>query len=390
VHKLFTELNPHFRKTFFSNFLLRATFFGRPLQLKLAKKYGCNIPWAILMDPTSACNLNCTGCWASEYKKTDNLSLECLDNIIQQGKELGIHMYLFSGGEPTLRKADLIRLAEKHNDCAFLSFTNGTLFDEDFVRDLVRVGNFTFAFSIEGDEAATDFRRGQGTYRKVIEAMDMLREAGIGFGYSCCYHSRNIHSVASDEFVDLMIEKGCRFAWYFTYIPLGKHAVMDLVCTPQQREYMYHRIREIRSTKPLFALDFWNDGEYVDGCIAGGRNYFHINAHGDVEPCAFIHYSNVNIKDVSLLEALQNPLFQQYRAGQPFNSNHLRPCPLLDNPHRLREMVHAAGAQSTQSLDDESVDELTQKVEHVARAWGKTADRLWQQHLESLHHTEVS
>lgn len=178
-----------------------------------------------------------------------------------------------------------------------------------------------------------------------------------------------------------MIEKGCTMGWYFTYMPLGKDAVVDLIARPEQREYMYRQIRKFRQTKPIFLMDFWNDGEYVKGCIAGGRRYIHINANGDVEPCAFIHYSNLNIHDVSLLEALKSPLFQQYAKHQPFNENHLRPCPLLDNPDMLKEMVHASGAKSTQPLDEEHVDDLTDKCQDISKEWAKTADRLWAESL---------
>ena len=111
-------------------------------------------------------------------------------------------------------------------------------------------------------------------------------------------------------------------------------------------------------TKPLFTLDFWNDGEYADGCIAGGRRYLHINANGDVEPCAFIHYSDSNIREKTLLEALQSPLFMEYHRGQPFNDNMLRPCPLLDNQGRLAEMVDASGAHSTDLQNPEDVHVL--------------------------------
>ncbi|EHQ87727.1 radical SAM protein [Desulfosporosinus youngiae] len=376
---VFTQLAPNVRNTFLTNFFVKATLLGRQKALKTAENQNCNVPWTILMDPTSSCNLNCTGCWASEYDHQTSLSFAELDNIIKQGKKLGIFMYIYSGGEPLMRKHDLIALAEKHQDCAFLAFTNGTLVDRNFAQELVRVGNFVLAFSIEGIGAATDNRRGTGTYDKVIKSMDLMREAGAGFGYSSCYHSQNIDAVASDEFVDLMIEKGCLFAWYFTYVPVGKKAALELIALPHQREHMYHRIREIRNTKPIFALDFWNDGESIQGCIAGGRNYFHINAHGDVEPCAFIHYSNVNIRDCTLLDALKSPLFAQYRENQPFNHNHLRPCPLMDNPDKLRMMVNKSGAHSTQVLDMETVEELTEKLQDVSSAWGKVADNIWEQ-----------
>ncbi len=54
-------------------------------------------------------------------------------------------------------------------------------------------------------------------------------------------------------------------------------------------------------------MDFQNDAEYVGGCIAGGRRYLHINANGDVDPCVFIHYSNANIQECTLLGGSEEP-----------------------------------------------------------------------------------
>ena len=113
----------------------------------------------------------------------------------------------------------------------------------------------------------------------------------------CCYTRANAEVIGSEEFIDSMIEWGAKFAWFFTYMPVGVNAVPDLIVTAEQREFMYHQIRKFRKTKPLFTMDFWNDGEYVSGCIAGGRYYLHINANGDIEPCAFIHYSDSNIHE---------------------------------------------------------------------------------------------
>jgi len=377
IRKILMEVHPNVLKKFAINFFINSALAGIPLAERLKNKYACNIPWAILMDPTASCNLRCTGCWAEKYHLGDSLDNNTLDDIIRQGKQLGIYMYLYSGGEPLVRKHDLIQLAEKHHDCMFLAFTNATLIDKEFARDLQRVGNFLLAVSIEGNEEETDFRRGKGTYEKIIRAMDILKEHGIGFGFSTCYHRKNTESVGSDAYIDFMIEKGCLFGWYFTYIPLGQDASLDLLATPEQREYMYYRVRKARKEKPIFLLDFWNDGEFVNGCIAGGKNYLHINANGDEEPCAFIHYANVNIKDVSLLEALQSPLFRQYRQNQPFNNNHLRPCPLLDNPHRLKAMVQEAGAYSTQPLDTEPVGVLTDKCQDISQKWAVVADKIW-------------
>ncbi|WP_342366909.1 radical SAM protein [Anaerosalibacter bizertensis] len=390
IERYFSELSPSTRKKFMINYMINSGVVGIPIQDKMEKKYDCNVPWAILMDPTSACNLKCTGCWAAEYEKTDSLSIETLDRIIREGKEIGIYMYIFSGGEPLVRKDDLIKLAEKHNDCSFLSFTNATLVDEEFAKKLGELGNFGLAISVEGFEKETDMRRGDGTYNKVIEAMKLLKKEGVVFGFSTCYHKYNTDAVGSEEYLDFLIEQGCMFGWYFTYIPIGKDAVTDLIATPEQRKFMYQQVRNFRKEKPIFVLDFWNDGEYVNGCIAGGKNYLHINSNGDVEPCAFIHYSNVNIKEVSLIEALQSPLFRQYKENQPFNENHLRPCPLLDNPEKLRDMVKKSGAYSTQPIDREEVEDLTAKTEEVSKEWAKTADELWEESQEEKSKKEAS
>lgn len=375
---LLNKTDPHILKKIVENLIMRASITGYSRQKQLSEEHQCNIPWSILMDPTTACNLRCTGCWAADYDHTRNLPFEQLDRIIEEGKKLSIYAYLFSGGEPLIKKDLLIKLCEKHSDCYFIAFTNGTLVDEHFADMLYKVGNFTLAFSIEGFEEDTDRRRGKGTYRKVLEAMKRLRERNVPFGYSTCYHALNTEAVGSDAYVDFLIEQGAKFAWYFTYMPVGNTATADLLASPEQRAYMYRQVRHIRATKPLFALDFWNDGEFVGGCIAGGRRYLHINANGDVEPCAFIHYSNLNIKNVSLLDALKSDLFQQYRKNQPFNHNHLRPCPLLDNPGALARMVHASHAVSTDQASPEDVDALTAKCRNAALCWAPEADKLWE------------
>lgn len=383
MKSLYTDIDDGVRKKIFENFIVNSLILRIQRKKELEKKYDCNIPWTLLLDPTSACNLHCTGCWAAEYGDKLSLSFEQLDDIIRQAKELGMHMFIFTGGEPLVRKKDLIRLCEKHDDCVFSAFTNGTLIDEEFADEMLRVKNFMPAISVEGFEKETDMRRGQGTYQAVIRAMDILREKKLPFGFSACYHRQNAEVIGSEEYIDEMIARGCKFAWLFTYIPVGKDAVVDLLATSEQREYMYHQIRKFRKEKPIFTMDFWNDGEYVDGCIAGGRCYLHINAAGDIEPCAFIHYADSNIREKTLLEALQSPLFMQYRKNQPFSENMLRPCPLLDNPEKLAAMVHASGADSTDLQHPEDVDELCGRCKNVAAAWKETADRLWYQESDA-------
>lgn len=341
------------------------------------EKYKCNIPWAILMDPTAACNLRCKGCWAAEYGKNSSLPFETLESIVEQGKKLGTFVYIFSGGEPLMRKADIIKLCRANPECAFLAFTNGTLVDEAFANELADVGNFILAFSIEGYEEATDMRRGEGTYGKVLKSIDLLKEKGVLFGYSICYHSKNVEEVCGSEYIDFLINHGGLFTWFFTYMPVGKDAVPELMVSAEQRKRAYELIRKARNEKPMFLMDFWNDGEYVQGCIAGGRHYLHINANGDVEPCAFVHYSNVNIKEVSLIDALKSPLFMEYYKGQPWNKNHLRPCPILDNPDAIIGAVERSGAHSTEMLAPEDPRDLAAKTRKAAENWAVVADEMW-------------
>ena len=377
IMDIFQNVDNDVLKAVFENFFLNANLIGWPRQEEMRKKYGCNIPWAILLDPTSACNLHCTGCWAAEYGNKLNLTFDEIDGIIRQGKELGVYMYIYTGGEPLVRKKDLIALCEKHSDCQFLAFTNATLIDDAFADDMLRVRNFMPAISLEGFESATDGRRGDGVYRKVVRAMSILREKRLPFGISACYTSQNLDSISSEAFIDQLTAWGAKFIWYFHYMPVGNDAAPVLLPSPEQRTAMYRRVREIRRTKPIFAMDFQNDGEYVGGCIAGGRRYLHINANGDVDPCVFVHYSDSNIREKSLLDCLRSPIFMAYHDNQPFSGNHLRPCPMLENPEKLRRMVKETGAHSTDLQSPESVDHLCDKCVPYARSWEPEAERLW-------------
>ncbi|HQL92776.1 MAG TPA: hypothetical protein PK381_05420, partial [Anaerolineaceae bacterium] len=262
-------------------------------------------------------------------------------------------------------------------NCMFLAFTNGTLIDEKFADELLRVKNFVPAISIEGFEEATDYRRGKGTYQKVKNAMRILKEKKLPFGASCCYTSKNIDSLSSEEYIDMLVEAGAKFAWFFHYMPIGNTAAPELLPSPEQRETMYRKIREYRKSKPIFTIDFQNDGEFVNGCIAGGRSYLHINANGDIEPCAFIHYADSNIRTHTLLEAYKRPLFMAYKEGQPFNENMLRPCPMLENPECLCSMVKRTEAYSTDMQSPEDIDDLYAKCKPYADRWAPKANEVW-------------
>lgn len=380
INRVIDETDPHVARTTLTNLGYEAFLRGTKMIRKNRERYGCNIPWLILFDPTDACNMHCEGCWSGTYGRKANLSFDEMDRIVTQGKALGVYLYMLTGGEPLVRKADVLRLAKKHRDVQFAIYDNSTLIDEDFCKEVVRLGNLMFQLSIEGTPDTNDMRRGSGHYDAVMHAMDLFRKYGILFGISVCYTRYNMEAVTSDAFLRMVADKGARYGFFFHYMPVGANAVPALMPTVSQRRDMIGRIRFIRSDAcdlPFFPMDFQNDGEYVGGCIAGGRNYFHINAHGDAEPCVFIHFSDTNIRTHSILEMLQSPLFMEYHKGQPFNRNHLRPCPMLENPQLLRDMIARSGARDTNAEAAESVEALCGKCDRYAAAWGKEADAIW-------------
>lgn len=380
INRVIDETDRNVAKVTLMNLGYEAFIRGTKMIRHNREVYNCNIPWLILFDPTSACNMSCVGCWSGTYGHKYNLSFEDMDKIVTQGKELGVYLYMMTGGEPTVRKRDILKLAEKHNDAYFSLYTNSTLIDDAFCKEVVRLGNITFQLSIEGTPETNDARRGDGHYAAVLKAMDLMKKYGIIFGTSICYTKFNIDAVTSDEFLKMISDRGARFGFYFHYMPVGNNAAPELMPTIEQRQYMIERIRHIRTSDSdieFYPMDFQNDGEFVGGCIAGGRNYFHINSNGDAEPCVFIHFSNANIHDSSILEILQSPLFMAYHEGQPFNKNHLRPCPMLENPDLLQKMVHETGAHGTNLESPESVEHLCEKCKKYSYEWAPKAEEIW-------------
>ena len=380
LYRIIDETDPHYGKRVLMTLGYDAFLNGTRTIRENREKYHCNIPWLLLFDPTMACNMHCVGCWSGTYGHKSYLTNEDMDRIVTEGKELGAHLYMLTGGEPTIRMKDIMNLAEKHDDCFFALYTNSTLITDEICERVRQLGNITFLLSIEGTPETNDGRRGDGHYDAVMRAMDKLKKHGIIFGTSICYTRANIEAVTSDDFFHMLEEKGARFGFYFHLMPVGNNAAPELMPTMEQRKYMIKRIRQVRGPESdicFYPMDFQNDGEYVGGCIAGGRNYFHINSNGDAEPCVFIHFSDANIHEKSILECLQSPLFQAYHEGQPFNRNHLRPCPMLENPDLLRSMVKKTGAHQTNIESPEEVDHLCAKCDEYAAEWKPIADEIW-------------
>ncbi|PIZ58150.1 radical SAM protein [bacterium (Candidatus Torokbacteria) CG_4_10_14_0_2_um_filter_35_8] len=357
------------------NLMINAFLIGNDKRQEYAKKEGMQPPFLIVISPSMRCNLKCIGCYAAEYSKDDDLSIEIVDRVLDEVKEMGIYFITVSGGEPFLRKEHL-DIFEKHNDMYFLVYTNGTLIDRKMAEKLAELGNVAPGISVEGFEKETDQRRGEGTFKKVMQAMDNLKNAGVLFGFSATPTRYNSEVLVSDEFIDFYLKKGCSFGWYFQYIPIGRSPNTSLMATPKQRIKLGKKVDKIRRTKPIFLGDFWNDGPYVGGCMAGGRAYLHITCKGDIEPCVFTHFAVDNIKEKTLREALSSPFFKAIRRKLKTIKDYRAPCTIIDHPEILREACKAGNAYPTHGgaetiIKDEKItehlDKYSRKIQELIK-----------------------
>lgn len=371
------DVSPKVREKVVMNLINNAMIQGQPRRRAFAEKYGMNPPNLLVISPTMACNLKCFGCYAWEYSKKDDLPYDVCNRVIDEANDLGIYFFVITGGEPFYWD-HLFDFLERHNDSFFQIYTNGQLIDDSVAEKLAELGNAIPCISIEGFKEETEERRGIGSWDKIMNAFDVLNKHGAIYGYSATATRKNNELIVSDEFVDLMISKGCFVGWYFNYIPIGKEPNLDLMPTPAQRDYRRSKILEIRKTKPLIVADFWNDGNLVHGCMAGGKNYLHVNANGDVEPCVFVHFAADNIKEKSLKEILTSPFFMAFRKRQPYTDNFLMPCSIIDNPHILREIVEETGAYPTHKGAETIITTLAEQLDAYSEEWGKYANKAWE------------
>lgn len=382
ARRVLRETHPLHRKKMISNFIINQLLTGTNRRKAFEEERGFKPPNAMLISPTMRCNLNCYGCYSGSYSTEDDLPFEVIDRLVRECKEMGIHLVIITGGEPFIRK-DLFDLFEKHPDVLFQVYTNGSMIDEEKVERFVSLGNVVPAISLEGLQEETDVRRGKGRFDHVVRVMDWLKKAGIFFAISTTQTIRNTSVIGSDEFIDFLIEKGCILLWNFHYIPVGRDADLDLMATPEQRAWIRERFAYFRATKPLLMVDFWNDGCLTQGCIAGGRKYFHVNAHGDLEPCVFCHFACDNVKEKSLIEALNSPLFREFRSRQPFSENFFINCPLIDHPEHGRELALKFARYFTHEGAEEFFTKLAPAIDANSEAYRAIAEAAWKAKIKN-------
>lgn len=381
IRKILKNIDQNCRNKFINNLVLKGLLLNDQKRVD-ALKNGSAVPYTILISPTMKCNLKCEGCYAFSYSKDKDLSLEVIDKVILEAKEMGVAFFTVLGGEPFIRK-DIFEIYKKHEDFFFQVFTNGTLIDEMVCEDLKKVGNVVPMISVEGFKENTDERRGKKIYDKAIKAMELLKKHKIPFGYSVCVTRKNEEEIFSDKFVDSMISKGAYLGWYFLYMPVCGNPDISLMPTPEQRLHMLKKSREIRKDKPIFIIDFWNDAPYVKGCIAG-KCYAHVTSNGDVEPCIFTHFAVDNIKNKSLREIMDSEFFKELRKRQPYNKNLFLPCMWIDNPEISREFYKKFKLKPTHPGAEDILkkDKFKKAIDRYSKEVKKLYAPLWEERLK--------
>lgn len=347
-------------------------------------------PCTVVIEPTDRCNLNCPGCYAKSTRDGTHIPYDQMKQIIQQVVDMGVTLATISGGEPFIREqADrtLTRLATEFSNRGFLVYTNGTLIDEPTAERLARVGNVFPAISVEGNEHQTDARRGNGIYEQNRLARHHLANHGVMCGFSATVTSENAEDICTDDFIDLRIEEGDLFGWFFLLQPIGRSPRLDLMVNADQRAMLRETINRWRKeNRPIFLGDFWNDGPFVGGCIAGGRYYFHIYADGQISPCVFAPVACGNIFDIingtskydSLDDLVQNhPTFRGFRREQRDITDRKRPCLLIDHPDAFRRVFNSGECRPAKNMGQGYLNgETARHIDAVAAEWKAKSEQL--------------
>ncbi len=368
------DSNSNFKRKFLDNFLINGAVINQSKRRE-AHQNGNAVPTVVLISPTMRCNLSCAGCYANNYSRKEDLDFDTVDRIIEEGKDMGVAFFTFLGGEP-LVWSRIFDILEKHNDAFFFMFTNGTMLDDKVGKKIAELGNLYPILSLEGTEDETNQRRGKDTYKKVMAAMDVLKKNKIPFGYSVTVTRKNIYTVTEDDFFKMMFEKGALNGWYFIYMPIGADFDLSLMPTAEERVHLKERIQYIRSTMPLLVVDFWGDAPFVGGCIAGSK-YIHINHKGDVEPCIFNHFSEVNIKNTTLKEAMNCNYFKEIRKRQPYSENLYLPCMLIDSPHVSRDLFNCCNIHSTDNNSERLLFEVKDEIDDYSKRVTAVYENIW-------------
>ena len=373
------------------------------------EKYGLYPPLFGVISPTKACNLRCTGCYAtSDMTSRGQLDFDTTRRIIRETHDLfNSRFCTISGGEPFLYKSQgktIFDIFEEFDDMFFLIYTNATLIDEKVAVKLAELGNVTPCISVEGFEKHTDERRGKGVHQKIERAMKALQEEGVPYGISITATSHNIEVLLKEDFYDYYFQElGITYIFQFQMMPVGRgKKVIDLMITPQQRVELFHLWKKLLGARRYPVADFWNSGALSDGCLAYGRwhGYFYVNWHGNIMPCVFVPFYKDNIHDLyerglTLADGLHSDFFnrgRKWQEDQGFSRPHckkngLMPCSIKDHFDNFRENILADDVKAENADAEEMRSDPV--YAYILREYDRELERLTDQLFKDEYLQEV-
>jgi len=305
------------------------------------ERSGLHVPPFLIASITSDCNLKCLGCYShanNSCEESQELPVNVWERIFDEAANLGVAVILLAGGEPLLRR-DVIETASKRKDILFPVFTNGTKLDKSVIDLFETHRNLVPIISIEGDEAETDARRGQGVYAQIIDSMRVLHKRGLLFGVSVTVTSSNLDAVTDDDFVSELEQSGCKVILFVEYVPFEQP---DIALNDESRNKLATRIDELRSEREtVIIISFPGDEAESGGCLAAGRGFFHISASGNAEPCPFSPYSDLNLQNTSLRDAINSPLFTRLREEGILATPHTGGCVLFEQEEAVAQLAES-------------------------------------------------
>lgn len=300
-----------------------------------------HVPPIMIFSVTQQCNLNCLGCYAKatrQGQKKHELTEQQLQHIMQQAHDLGISFVVVAGGEPLMRQ-DLFPITKQFPDMIFTIFTNGLLIDEEKLHLMRKQKNIVPLISLEGCEEETDARRGQGIYGRLTRIMETVKKHDIFFGTSLTLTSANFDSILSESFIQTLYDAGCKFFLFLEYNPLTPGTEHWMV-TPEQRKRTMDIIRRFRTQWPALFVAVPADEEEIGGCLSAGRGFVHVSASGDLEPCPFAPYSDVNLITTPFKEALQSEFLRKIRENHDILHETGGSCALWEKRDWVQSLLH--------------------------------------------------
>ncbi len=314
---------------------------------KIREKYsknGQNIPVFLISSITSSCNLHCTGCYSratggcNDDPLLNQLSSDDWQDIFTQARDIGISFIVLAGGEPMIRR-DVIEKASQFDEILFPIFTNGTMLNEEYLKLLDENRNLVPIISIEGNQQVTDKRRGKGVYNNILNSMEQMKKNNIIFGASLTFTKGNLSQLLSDEYINQLRDFGCKVIFFIEYVPVDEDTI-ELAPGEEERDILLKKLEVLRKKyDDMLFLSFPGDEKTSGGCLAAGRGFFHINSRGGAEPCPASPYSDINVRDTSLLEALDSNLFKSLRDGNILLDDHECGCVLFEHKDEVEAIL---------------------------------------------------